>query len=136
MGLCLGFSALSGVEVIYFLTLRNLWERKRKQSIKSRVAQQLIHNRKRGRQLSKFQSAMKSISRLRGHGKAYHDGLEGLRDNAFMVRPSSRMLNTVQQLQYTPTHTNDLSVIDLLSTKNVCDANNYYNNNVWKSEFD
>lgn len=40
MGLCLGFSILSGVEVLYFFTLRAFWKFCRKRKIKKEEMQQ------------------------------------------------------------------------------------------------
>lgn len=37
LGLCLGFSFLSGVEVVYFLTLRSMWKYCRSRSLKRRL---------------------------------------------------------------------------------------------------
>lgn len=39
MGLCLGFSILSGVEVLYFFTLRAFWKFCRKRAIKKKTKQ-------------------------------------------------------------------------------------------------
>jgi len=38
MGLCLGFSGLSAMEVIYFLTLRAWWSSQRKKNFTQRIA--------------------------------------------------------------------------------------------------
>lgn len=44
LGLCLGFSILSGVEVLYFLTLRLFWKRCRKRMLRKRQQRQAGRN--------------------------------------------------------------------------------------------
>ena len=43
MGLCLGFSALSAVEVVYFFTLRWFWQRIRRRTVGRRIANKFIN---------------------------------------------------------------------------------------------
>lgn len=42
LGLCLGFSILSGVEVIYFLTLRSFWKCCRRRMLSRRVGNKFV----------------------------------------------------------------------------------------------
>lgn len=42
LGLCLGFSVLSGVEVVYFITLRSFWKFCRRRMIGRRLANKFV----------------------------------------------------------------------------------------------
>ncbi|CAG7722532.1 unnamed protein product [Allacma fusca] len=49
LGLCLGFSALSAVEIIYFFSLRWYWQRVRRREIGRKIAMKFVDSLKKGR---------------------------------------------------------------------------------------
>ena len=100
MGLCLGFSGLSAMEVLYFLTLRAWCRTRRRRAIGARVAQ-------------KFRDVWIKVKRLR----AYVPQAQTIEEsNANAPNPTRVFQNTIEIEDVERSHSTDTPRIETLST--------------------